>query len=122
MDVCIGPIIVRSSLGCKPLLACLLQSTAMQIYVNILGYYEEGRLCLDVEANDSLDSVKAKIQWRKLIPPDHQKLFSGSTLLEGNRPISPLFPTRVSDHATWRFVYPCGLRVLRAGYFADRWP
>ena len=60
----------------------------MLILVNILGRPEE-LMNLEVEASDSLDCVRAKIQWEKSIPPDHQKLFHEGTLLEdGSRPIS----------------------------------
>ena len=60
----------------------------MQIYVKILGRSELEMLKLDVEASDSLDCVKAKIQWETCIPPSHQKLIFHGTLLEGSRPIS----------------------------------
>lgn len=60
----------------------------MQIYVKILGRHEEGMMKLDVEAKDSLDSVKAKIQWEKLILPDHQKLIFQRKLLWGSLPLS----------------------------------
>ena len=60
----------------------------MQIYVKILGRHEEGMMKLDVEAKDSLDCVRAKIQWEKLIPPDHQKLIFQGRLLWGSLPIS----------------------------------
>ena len=60
----------------------------MPIFVNILGRAEEEMLQLDVEPEDSLDCVKAKIQWETCIPPSHQKLIFHGTLLEGSRPIS----------------------------------
>ena len=43
---------------------------------------------LDVKASDSLDCVRAKINWEKSIPPDHQKFIFCGTVLEGSRPIS----------------------------------
>ena len=67
------------------LIHCL---TAMQMFVKILGRSEEEMMKLDVEAGDSLDCVKAKIQWETLIPPHHQTLIFDGTLLEGSRPIS----------------------------------
>ena len=58
----------------------------MLIFVNILGRPKEF-MNLEVEARDNLDCVRAKIQWEKSIPPDHQKLFHGGTVLEdGSRP------------------------------------
>ena len=61
----------------------------MQIFVEILGRPDEGRLMkLDVEARDSLDCVRAKINFEKAIPPDHQKFIFRGTVLEGSRPIS----------------------------------
>ena len=61
----------------------------MQIFVEILGRPDEGRLMkLDVEARDSLDCVRAKINFEKAIPPDHQKFIFHGTVLEGSRSIS----------------------------------
>ena len=43
---------------------------------------------LDVDASDSLDRVREKLQWEKLIPLSHQKLIFDGIVLEGSRPIS----------------------------------
>ena len=61
----------------------------MQIFVEILGRPDEGRLMkLDVEARDSIDCVKAMINFDKAIPLGQQKFIFRGTVLEGSRPIS----------------------------------
>ena len=60
----------------------------MQIFVEILGRPDEGRLMkLDVEARDSLDCVRAKINFEKAIPLDHQKFIFRGSVLVGARPL-----------------------------------
>ena len=71
----------------------------MQIFVRILGRVEDGLMPLDVDASDSLDRVREKLQWEKLIPLSHQKLIFDGTVLQ--QPPA-LFHTRVSDQTTWR--------------------
>lgn len=58
---------------------------SMQIFVKL----PDGRtITLDVEASDSIEDVKAKVQYKEGYPPDIQILRFAGKILEDNRTLS----------------------------------
>lgn len=62
-----------------------LSASAMQIFVKTL---ENTTITLEVEPNDSVDAIKAKIQEKRGIPPEKQRLFFAGKELENGKTLS----------------------------------
>ena len=77
-------------------------------------------ITLDIEASDTIDNVKAKIQEIESIPPEQQRLvFGPHPQLEGNRTVSE-YSIKEGDYLHLQRPRVSGLCLVRAAHRAAK--
>lgn len=98
----------RKLLAISLLLLFTARLFSMQIIIRINSQYD---ITLEVEPNDSIDAIKAKIQEKKSVPPNQQCLsFEGEELEEG-KTLSDynIRSQSILDLADWLMPFRCSI-------------